>query len=438
MTPTRALPFLCSRMLTSGTCLLFGWALILTGCTLTGCASRSQERPSMTPTSPKRPDGPPGSFGHDLAFLERHTALIVLKSEDGKAQVAVAPEYQGRVMTSSAEGEAGKSFGYVHRPGVELGKPTPHMSVVGGEDRFWLGPEGGNFALYFAPGAPFEFAHWQVPEPLDWGPFRVSSRSAREVSFSRDMQLVNYHGTALSLRVDRSVRLLDSAAIEGALGRALPAGVATVAYESDNRVTNTGASPWRKETGLVSIWILGMFPPGPRATVVVPVKPDAEGPIVRDDYFGHVPAERLRSTESHVFLRADGAQRGKIGVSFGRAMPVAGSYDPDARVLTLVQYTLPQPPAEYVSSTWELQQNPYAGDVINSYNDGPVAPGAKPLGPFYEIESSSPALALAPGAAATHLHRTFHFTGAREELAQLAAALLGVGLEEIENALPAP
>jgi hypothetical protein len=431
MNQTRALSLLSSLMLT-------GCALILIGCasTKTGYASgRPQEPPNMHPIESARPDGPPGSFGHDLAFLERHTALIVLKSEDGSAQVAVAPEYQGRVMTSSAEGQTGKSLGYVHRPGVELGKPTPHMSVVGGEDRLWLGPEGGNFALYFAPGAPFEFAHWQVPEPLDWGAFRVTSRSAREVSFSRDMQLLNYHGTQLSLRVDRSVRLLDAPAVEAALGRALPAGVASVAYESDNRVTNTGASAWHKETGLVSIWILGMFPPGPHATVVVPFKPEADGPVVRDDYFGPIPAERLHKGERHIFFRADGAERGKIGVSFARALPVAGSYDPDARVLTLVQYTLPQAPAEYVSSSWELHQNPYSGDVVNSYNDGPVAPGAKPLGPFYEIETSSPALALAPNASATHLHHTFHFAGAREGLAQLAEALLGVSLEEIESAL---
>ena len=38
------------------------------------------------------------------------------------------------------------------------------MNVFGGEDRFWLGPEGGQFALYFKPGDPFDLDHWQVPE----------------------------------------------------------------------------------------------------------------------------------------------------------------------------------------------------------------------------------------------------------------------------------
>ena len=117
---------------------------------------------------------------------------------------------------------------------------------------------------------------------------------------------------------------------------------------------------------------------------------------------------------------------------------MAGSYDPDARTLTLVRYTLPRGPAQYVSSTWRLQKDPYAGDVVNSYNDGPVAPGAEPLGPFYELESSSPALALRPHAAYTHVQRTLHFTGERAGLQRLALATLGVSLDAIEGAFVSP
>ena len=62
---------------------------------------------------------------------------------------------------------------------------------------------------------------------------------------------------------------------------------------------------------------------------------------------------------------------------------------------TALAFTLPPAPHGYVNSKWEIQQQPYAGDVANSYNDGPPAPGAKPLGPFYELESSSPAAASA-------------------------------------------
>ena len=112
-------------------------------------------------------------------------------------------------------------------------------------------------------------------------------------------------------------------------------------------------------------------------------------------------------------------------------MPTFGSYDGAANVLTLVQYSMPDSAAEYVNSMWELQEEPYAGDVINSYNDGPPAPGAAPLGPFYELETSSPALALQPGAAHTHIHRTIHLQGTSDALDAVAATTLGRSLATI-------
>ena len=85
---------------------------------------------------------------------------------------------------------------------------------------------------------------------------------------------------------------------------------------------------------------------------------------------------------------------------------------------------------------WEIQDEPYAGDVVNSYNDGPPTPGAEPLGPFYELETSSAAAELAPGDSATHVHQTFHFQGPESELDAIAQATLGVSLEQIRAAFP--
>jgi hypothetical protein len=321
---------------------------------------------------------------------------------------------------------------------IAAGERQPHMTVVGGEDRFWLGPEGGQFALYFAPGDPFDPDHWQVPAPIDWDAWPVAARSERDVSFRRDIALTNYSGTRFSVRVDRAVRLLDREAVARDFGQAPGGAVRVVAYETDNRITNTGAAAWTKEKGLVSIWILGMYRPGPRTTVVVPFVPGPEaslGRIVNDTYFGAIGDERLRVGERALFFRADGQRRGKIGVPRARARDVAGSYDPDGGVLTLVKFTLPAGATDYVNSMWEQQPQPYAGDVVNSYNDGPMTPGAPPMGPFYEIESSSPAAALAPNASLQHVHRTFHLQGPEAELDAIAQAALGVSLAEIASSL---
>ena len=56
------------------------------------------------------------------------------------------------------------------------------------------------------------------------------------------------------------------------------------------------------------------------------------------------------------------------------------------------------------------------------------------LGGFYELESSSPAAALAPGAAIKHVHETYHFTGPHEALEVIARKVLGVSLSDVEGA----
>jgi len=113
---------------------------------------------------------------------------------------------------------------------------------------------------------------------------------------------------------------------------------------------------------------------------------------------------------------------------------MAGSYDGLEHVLTLVQYTRPADALGYVNSMWEIQREPYKGDVINSYNDGPPAAGQPPLGPFFELETSSPALSLSPAQYYTHVHRTFHFVGPEAELDRIARATIKVGLDELTKA----
>ncbi len=390
---------------------------------------------AMIMTSSPRPAVGAG-FGDDTAFLARHTPLIVLSDQAGKAKVALAPAWQGRVMTSTTGGDSGPSFGWINRELIASGKILPHMNAFGGEDRFWMGPEGGQFSIFFARGKKFEFADWQTPAVLDTEPFDVISTSDTEAVFGREFTLTNYSGTVFDVGVRRAVRLLSPEDAWTHLNIRPAEGVSLVAYASDNRITNRGKEPWKKETGLLSVWILGMFNPSPSAVVVVPIKagPESElGVKVTSDYFGPVPPDRLVVRDDVVFLKADGQYRSKIGVGPRRSKAVLGSYDPDQRLLTIVQFNQPPGITDYVNSLWKLQDDPYAGDAANSYNDGPPAPGAKPMGPFYELESSSPAAALAPGESLTHIHRTIHLTGPESALDAVARATLGVSLDDIKN-----
>ena len=374
-------------------------------------------------------------FQADLAFLRQHTPIILLTGGSG-AEVAVAPAYQGRVMTSTTGGSDGPTFGWLGRAAIESGKRQPHMNVFGGEDRFWLGPEGGQYALYFKKGDPFDLDHWQVPEAFDWGPWDITSQSPASVTFRKRMTLANYSGASFDIEVERTVRVLSDADVATVLGEAPGGGVQTVAFESSNTVTNAGSTAWTAKAGLVSIWILGQLNPSPSTTIAIPYNaaPAASGPIVNDAYFGKVPADRLLVKPPMIYFRGDGQYRSKIGLPPSRALPLAGSYDAAGQVLTLVQYTRPADADNYVNSMWQIQREPYKGDVINSYNDGPPAPGKPPLGPFYELETSSPALSLAPGEHYTHVHRTFHIVGPDVEIDRIAKATLKVGVRDLADA----
>jgi hypothetical protein len=78
---------------------------------------------------------------------------------------------------------------------------------------------------------------------------------------------------------------------------------------------------------------------------------------------------------------------------------------------------------------WARQADPYGGDVVNAYNDGPTEPGKPSLGGFYELETSSPAAALSPGQSIEHVHTTLHIAGDPTSLAALARTVLGVPID---------
>jgi hypothetical protein len=383
-------------------------------------------------------------FADDVAFMKKHTEIVLL--QDGDAAIAIAPAYQGRVMTSTFDHNAGPSFGWINRPVIEKGilseveeegKLEEHIYIFGGEERFWLGPEGGQYALFFKPGSKFEFSDWATPPAIDTEAFELVERTGSSAKFKHNTELINYSGTQFKVDIDRTVKLLGRQDASQLLGVELGDGLRMVSYETDNRIANAGSNAWKPETGLLSIWILGMYNPSPETTVVIPFKEGKEellGPKVNDTYFGKVPLEYLKVEKQRLFFRGDGTRRGKIGITPQRSKGIAGSYDAAGQVLNIITYNVQDAPHGFVNSMWELQDEPYAGDVINSYNDGSPEPGVAPLGPFYELETSSPAAALKPGETMKHVQRTFHIQGSEEELNSLAQRLLGVHLDDIEAA----
>ena len=375
---------------------------------------------------------PAETFGGQAAFLKQHTQIVVLSDERGQAKIAIAPAWQGRVMTSTAEGDSGMSLGWINVKHIASGKIVPHMNIVGGEERFWLGPEGGQYSIFHGKGAGFAWENWQVPPALDSRPFELVSHSRTQADFVAAFSLENYKGTKFQVEVKRQIRLLDAEMTWRYLNVLRSEHVMLVGYESKNILKNAGKQVWQKDDGVLSVWIAGMHPASKEAIFVVPLRAAmmnevAEG--VTSDYFGRLGEDRLKVTPEAVYFRVDAAYQSKIGVSPKRTLGKYGSYNPESNVLTITQFSQPEGVTEYVKSLWRHQEDPYSGDAINSYNDGPAKPGEASFGPFYEMESSSPAAALEPGQTIEHMHRTIHLVGSRDELDKIARAALGVSID---------
>jgi hypothetical protein len=370
-------------------------------------------------------------YQHDREFLDKHTDLIELSNADG-ARVLVSPAYQARVMTSSIDGDEGSSFGWLNRAFISAGQESVKINNYGGEDRFWLGPEAGQFGLWFKPGDQFNLNDFKTPPGFNSGAFDVDACSATQVATHRDFSVSNYSGTAFDCHVERTINLLDQKEMGAALAVPVPTSLKWVGFESVNCLTNAGSREWKEESGLLCVWNLGMFNPLPRGKVIAPFIPGSAADLGPEicDYFGAIPADRLIRKEKYALFTCDGQMRTKIGVSPKRTRNVIGSWDPDGQILTIVTFNLPLTAADlpYVNSQWEIQENPYGGDTINSYNDGIDPITGMIFGPLYELETSSCGAALKPTESITHVHKTFHFTGDFDDLDLLSRRVMGAEL----------
>lgn len=385
--------------------------LILAACSAPD-AETSAPAPGVTP-----PDRT--AYAEDVAFLKSHDPNLVLLS-DGNASVATSAKYQGKVFTSTATGA--ESFGYLAYDVFEAENPDPHINGYGGENRLWLGPEGGPLSIFFDAGAPYTGEHWYVPPAIDREPWDLVSRDSASVVFAKAAQLKSRKGTAFDVRLDREVMLMTPGEIAESIDVQLPTGLEVVAYHTDNRLTNTGAEAWTREAGTVCLWALDMLPASDSAVVIYPL---AEASTVEDvrPYFGNMDEGDRMVVGEVLLFRGDGSKRTKVGLSPKLATGTGGSLDLARGTLTVVRYDV-RPREPYLGMEWEELADPYDGDAATTYND----PGPDT---FYEIESIGEAAFLTPGASTQHGHTVYHFTGDGAVLAEAAEALLGVDVADV-------
>lgn len=402
----------------------------------TGCMILLGLFPSCMTTA-----GPNGtaSFDETLALLEESSDVTLLSDRNGESRVAVVPEFNGRVMMSGWADEESPRLGWVNEPVVSGKERNPAFVNYGGAERLWLSPEGGQFALFFKPGDPFDLDHWWTPTTFNSDPYEVLDRSKRHIAMARDMRLSNYQGTSFHFRVLRTVAIVERNDLCSENDFEIPESVRYVGFTTRNVLTNRGFSPLSMNKGLVSLWILSQFDANAETWVIFPYKTDrkgGKGPRINDDYFGKVPPERLKTIpemECSLF-KCDSRRRTKIGLSQGRARNRIGSIDFGRNILTVMTFNLPRDGA-YANNSWKIQDKPFAGDVVNSYNNGLEGQDAEVAECFYELETLSPVKELSPGHRLEHINTTLHFQGPLEDLNAISLRLLGVDLYDVDKAV---
>lgn len=246
------------------------------------------------------------------------------------------------------------------------------------------------------------------------------------------MDLINYSGTELKLKIERDIEMLDTEDIQQQLDINMNDQVKSVAFRTTNTITNTGDREWNRQTGAPCLWSLDMLSPSSKTVIVIPYIEQATGKVATTDYFGEIPKDRIRYQNGILLFKADGKARGKLGIPPARAKNVAGSYDPLDNVLTIALFDVDHD-GTYLNQEWNTDEDPFSGDAVNAYNDGPLENGEQ-MGPFYELESVSPAAFLKPKETLSHRHSLFHFTGDRAQLDQIASTIFGISLNQIESA----
>ncbi|MCM2681261.1 DUF6786 family protein [Echinimonas agarilytica] len=370
------------------------------------------------------------TFNDDVELLKQKHQPIILTN--GNSRLAVLAEYQGRAMVSSMAGDSGQSIGWMDRQLLQQDLSNVQNLNVGGVSRLWYGPEKGPYALFFKPGKEQVVETIHYPDAMTHIAFDVVKQSSQQVEFNKTIQLTNHMGTDFTFDVNRRIELFDREQLVESLGVPIPLALDAVGFSAKTQLTNASTKTLSRDKGLVAIWELGCF--YPNATVAIPMEP----PLAEiTSYFTPLKHSHTRVKGNTVFYKADASYLNKIGIRPAQTKPIMGSYNAELNMLTVVKFQF-KPPADgtYVNSEWVDDVDPYAGDVTNIFNHGIQQDGK--AGPFYEMETSSHASELSPGQSTEHYHNTYHFSGNKKQLSRVSEALLGVTLQQLQQAFDSP
>jgi len=316
------------------------------------------------------------NFGSLAKLIKTIENPILLKQ--GKSRVLVS-SYQSQIITSSANGDDGYSYGWLDPKVIQKNKAEKTTFFYGGEDRFWLNPLGSKYSLFYGQNKIIQ-KNWKVPDLFLKEIFTKIDETSNSVTFKKE----------------------------------------------NTTIVNNKGGDWSEEKGLITPWTIGMFKGTSTSIGIFPYHNKLSS-LKLSTYFFSPTENRHTISNEAVYFKTDGAKRSKIGLKAGHCRPIIGNYDYQHNRLTIIQYTF-VPNRNFLSSDEESLAIPYEGDVVNSYNN------AKSDGKstFFELETTAPGTILKKNEAINHTHRTFHFEGDQKALNVISKSVLGCDLSKLE------
>ncbi len=378
------------------------------------------------------------SIGQELSFFSKYSVdAKILRNND--SMLVFSPTYQGRILTSAYGNENSPSLGWFNREALALKNKNLRTSVIGGEDVFAIGPEGGESSIFFEQGTLFTEENRKLPEIVSTQAWKLIDSSATRARFEAEGSVVNALGAKFDVKIEREISLLSRDDVSKILGVEIPMNLKLVAFQSMNKLTNSGQSDWSAKAGMLNMGVNSFFNANKTVNTFIPYRAgDASkfGDIVRDNVFDSLSGtslsgERLEVNDAFIRFKCDARHKSGIGVNARRSEGIVLSYDDKNSILTIILYIKPSGNRAYFPVSWRNAQAGFDGDAIAVFNNGPASKNIYFADLFYEITTNSPALNLSKGRSQFHLQRTFHFHGSEYDLDLLAYKLTGISLKQM-------
>jgi len=329
------------------------------------------------------------SYHDALNYLAQKTSVIELYDQFG-GRVAVCPEWNGRILTSTCDGLEGDSFGFANVRVMD----TDQFEDFGGEDQWTISP----------------LIH----------SFIVESIKENKAVLRRTLPMTDANGTPVEFHLSRTISLLNRQKIGTLFGESLvefteQENASVVSFHTENTVR-------AKEKAWVSSRQRGMFNASPHQCIIVSTPPEdgfESEPFPADiDYLGSSPHGRIRHLSQALLIRADGHGRCRVTIPFSHAPPIFGAVELRLGTLTLWTFDLPGNSDE---------------DVVRIYNSGRSHGSTLDWATYYEMNCFSAAQKLQPEQSLTYSQGTLHLNADNETLGNIVRQIFDVSLDDISR-----